>query len=80
MMVFWSGGCHNLPHIAPQFVDQLQLAIALDMPECPAIARRQTLRQGTDLVDRADDGHDIDYYCEYNEVTKAIWVNDGEEE
>ena len=32
------------------------------------------------LVDRADDGHDIDYYCEYNEVTKAIWVNDGDEE
>jgi hypothetical protein len=32
------------------------------------------------LVDWADAGHEIDYYCEYNEVTKAIWFNNGDEE
>jgi hypothetical protein len=32
------------------------------------------------LVDRADAGHEIDYYCEYNEVTEAIWFNDGDNE
>ena len=32
------------------------------------------------LVDRADDGHEIDYYCKYNEVTKAIWFDNGDHE
>jgi len=32
------------------------------------------------IVDWANEGHEIDYYCKYNEVTKAIWFNDGDNE
>ena len=31
------------------------------------------------LVDRADEGHEIDYHCKYNEVTKAICFDNEEE-
>ena len=31
------------------------------------------------IVDWADDGHELDYYCEYNEITKSIKVDSDDE-
>jgi hypothetical protein len=38
---------------APQYVQRLQRAVTLEMPEGPAVAGRRVLHQRADLVDRA---------------------------
>src|ERR1700677_797625 len=45
---------HRRPHRRAQIVDQHALSRALDMPERPAVASGQPLRERADLVDRAD--------------------------
>ena len=45
---------HRRAHSCAQVVDRGQAAAALDVPERPAVAGGQPLRQRADLVDRAD--------------------------
>src|ERR1700722_10139065 len=42
------------PELGAQGVDQGEVALALDMPEGPAVAGFEALRQRADAVDRAD--------------------------
>ena len=59
---------HRHPHRRAHRVDQREHAGARDVPKGPAVARRQTLREGADLVDRSDD---------VAEPERAVGAHDG---
>src|SRR5580692_1744593 len=49
-----SSGAHLRAHLRPKRVDHGQALRRLDVPEGPAVASFQPLRQSTDAMDRAD--------------------------